>query len=400
MEFELILWGATGYTGQLVASYLAAHAPADLRWAIAGRDASKLARVRDALPPQRDIPFIIADSHDEASLRAMVARTRLVISTVGPYALHGTPLVAACAELGRDYVDLTGEPQWIRRNVQAFHATAVASRARVVHCCGFDCIPADLGLWLLHQTLAAPLRTAHLRVRRMRGGVSGGTLASMLQLMDERGRDPAAAAWANNSNALLPDAAVTPMPPRRVAYDATLASWTAPFVMDAIDVPVVHRTNALLGHAYGTAFAYDEAMCAPSRLKAELIAAGMKTALAATALSPLRAVLRRIATPPGQGPSTAARRAGRYEIVIHGEAMDGRRAQVVVADDRDPGYGGTSVMLAEAALCLLRDVPRAQERPNAHPGGIRTPASTMAAPLIERLRRTGMRFSTEPLASI
>ncbi len=141
-------------------------------------------------------------------------------------------------------------------------------------------------------------------------------------------------------------------------------------------------------------------MCAPSRLKAELLAAGMKTALAATALAPLRAVLRRLATPPGQGPSAAARRAGRYEIVVHGEAMDGRRAQVVVADDRDPGYGGTSMMLAEAALCLVRDVPRAQAQASAQPGGIRTPSSTMAAPLIERLRRAGMRFSAEPIASI
>jgi short subunit dehydrogenase-like uncharacterized protein len=403
--FDVVLWGATGYTGQLVAEYLTRSGPNELRLALAGRSEDKLRRVREELaglePRFADLPVVCADSHDRASLDALAAKTRVVCSTVGPYARYGSELVAACVEAGTDYCDLTGEPHWIRRMIDAHHRRATETGARIVCCCGFDSIPSDLGCFLLQQSAKErfdkPCRRVVLYVDRTRGGFSGGTVDSMKNLMEEAERDPWVRKVFADPYALNPegerqgpdgrdDMGVHRLPDGR---------WTAPFVMAAVNTRVVRRSNALMGYPYGKDFSYDERMRFPAGPKGLAIATGITGALgafaAAMALKPTRNLLARTILPkPGQGPTREQREEGMYRIRMEGEGTDARGSSFVmtvrIEGDRDPGYAETAKMLGESALCLaLDDLPTK--------GGLLTPASAMGMTLLERLRKADMTFA-------
>lgn len=396
-EFDLILWGATGFTGGLVAEYLAGAYGNGLRWAIAGRNAGKLEAVRAALAPAlRDtLPLVLADSADADSLRALAARTRVVCTTVGPYAKYGTPLVAACAAAGTDYCDLTGESQWMARVIAAHQAQAQASGARIVHTCGFDSVPFDMGVWQLQQVAkqrhGAYLPVVKGRMVSFRGGASGGTIASMMAMLEEAAADPAVRRLVADPYALYPpgvprgDAG----PDQRGAvFDPDFGQWTSPFIMAAINTRVVRRSNALLGLPWGVNFRYDEAVLNRSRGQALMASAATGAGMVTMALGPLRRVAQRFLPTPGEGPDRAQREAGHYDILFLGldPADRSRDTWLRVGGDLDPGYGSTARMLGEAAVCLASD-PRGVE------GGFWTPATALGAPYLERLRtRAGLRF--------
>ena len=378
-EFDIILFGATGFTGKLVADYLAQRGSDGLRWAFAGRAADKLAAARDELAI--DVPIVFADSHDAAALEAMCRRTAVVISTVGPYQLHGSKLIAACAATGTAYVDLCGEPAWMRRMIDAHHEEAQRSGARIVFSCGFDSIPFDLGVLTLQEAALArfgtPVPRIKARVRHMKGGFSGGTAASLKATLAAAARQPSLLGLLRDPFALTPGHAGPPQPGGLLPeYDPTLQSWVAPFIMAPINTKNVHRTNFLLGHRWGD-LVYDE-----------MVVAGLGDLgkAAAEALAKLNPFAGDKGPKPGEGPSKEERDAGHFDILFAGLMPDGTRIDAVVTGDSDPGYGCTSKMLAESALCLLRDVDTA--------GGIWTPGAIMGAPLRQRLiARAGMTFT-------
>ncbi len=416
-DFDLVLFGATGFTGRLVAEVLVKKRPA-LRWALAGRSRDKLEQIRGELavldPAARDLPLVIGDSLDPASVAAMVRRTRVVCTTVGPYARYGTALVAACAAEGVHYCDLTGEALYSRANIEQHHERAVATGARIVHCCGFDAIPSDLGVLTLHEHFKARgkrLAEAHLRVMKLKGGASGGTIASAVD-MAEQMRDPAIRKIALDPYALYPAGAARGEDRRDQTgwkretpwkHDEDGDRWTAPFVMAAINTRIVRRSNALLDFAYGKDFRYDEATDTGRGLKGFASAVAMSTALGAglglMALPATRGLLTRLLPKPGEGPSKEARDNGSFRILIHGTSPDGERADALVAGNHDPGYGETAIMLAESALCLAEDAlstPGRDGAPPQTPGGVLTPASSMGMTLVERLRKAGMTFEVKP----
>jgi len=400
---DVVAFGATSFVGQILCRYLLDQfgVRGELKWAIAGRSQAKLEALRDALGPEaRTLPLLVADAEDDDSLRKLCASTRVVVSTVGPYALHGEPMVEACAESGTDYCDLTGEVQWIRRMVQRHEAAARRSGARIVHCCGFDSLPSDLGVHFLQREatsrFGAPCARVKMRVKAMRGGFSGGTVASLMNLVKEAAADPALRKELADPYSLCPaGAASTVRQPevRGVEFDADFGAWVAPFVMSAINTRIVHRTNALSNHAYGTGFTYEEAMLTGRGLKGQLAGAatvaGLGGFMLAGAVAPLRGALERFVLPqPGQGPSLAEQRNGFFDLRFVGTAADGRQIRTKVTGDRDPGYGSTGKMLGQAAACLALDI--AKGRP---PGGFWTPATIFGDRLIERLRKhAGLTF--------
>jgi short subunit dehydrogenase-like uncharacterized protein len=400
---DVIVFGATGFTGRLVAEYLLATQGVGrgLRWALAGRSQAKLEAVREEIGAPAALPLITTDARDATALAALVRKTRVVITTVGPYTLLGEPLLAACAAAGTDCVDLCGEPLWMADMISRHHATAQASGARIVHSCGFDSIPFDLGVLFL-QTAAnrrwgAPLPTVHGLVRVMKGAISGGTAASLLATVQAIARQPALSRTLADPFALTPGPAGPYQPDSAHAlFDPLAPGWTAPFVMAAINTKNVHRTNALRGHAYGRDFVYAERELKgdgpAGHLRAKIAARRTRLQNALLGLAPARALIRRFALPaPGKGPSPAQQQAGRYELLFVGQAADGRSLRAVVKGDRDPGYGSTSKMVSESALCLLHDVDR-----SATPGGLWTPAAAMGLALVERLRaRAGLSFELE-----
>lgn len=399
---DVVVFGATGFTGRLVAEYLNARYGADqsVAWAMAGRRLDKLRQVRAEIGAPESLPLIEADAADPRSLQAMVARTRVVISTVGPYQLHGEPLLQACVQAGTDYVDLCGEPAWMAQMITRHAERARASRARIVFSCGFDSIPFDLGVVYLQDCAARrfgePLVRVRGRVKVMRGTFSGGTLASALATIEAARRDPAVTQVMKDPFALTPGFRGPSQPdPDGAAYDDAANSWTAPFVMAPINTKNVHRTNALLRHPWGQAFVYDERMMTGDGRGGAARARGMarKARLQTLLLGwrPSRELLRRIALPkPGEGPSAAERERGRYEVVFIGDTADGRRLSAVVKGDRDPGYGSTSKLVAESALCL-RDLDRSKVG-----GGIWTPGASMGLALAHRLsERAGLSFAIE-----
>jgi len=404
-EYDLVLMGATGFTGRLVAEYLMARhgAGGDLRWALAGRSQDKLGRIRAELGADADsLPAIVADSHDPHSLDALARRTKVICTTVGPYALHGSDLVAACAANGTDYCDLSGEVPWMRRMLDTHREAARASGARIVHCCGFDSIPSDLGVWFAQQEarerFGKALERVRLRVKAAKGGLSGGTFASMLNIVAESRRDEDTAKILKNPYALCPaDARKGPRQPyvSGPKHDDVVGAWTAPFIMAAINTRVVHRSNALQEHAYGENFRYDEAVLTGTglggRLKAVAVSAGMGAFALGAAFSPTRALLGKLVLPrPGEGPSAEQREAGFFNIVIEGRTAAGNSLRVRVRGDRDPGYGSTSKMIGEAAVCLARDVGDDVS------GGFWTPATALDGKLLARLRQhAGVTFEVE-----
>jgi len=385
-DFDLVVFGATGFTGRLVVEYLLSSPSAvGQRWAMAGRSAAKLAELRDEVGAPADTPLFVVDGRDAASLKALTACTRLVLTTVGPYQLHGSDLVAACAAAGIDYVDLCGEPAWMRQMIDAHEATARASGARIVFSCGFDSIPFDLGVWLLQcemtQRYSHPAAHVRGRVRKMKGSFSGGTAASLRATLDAARARPDVAELLRNPFALTPGFEGPKQPSgSRPLFEKATGSWAAPFVMAAINTRNVHRSNFLLGHAYGVDFAYDEMILTGSGDKGEAVA---------KALAEDKSLAADDGPKPGEGPSRAEREAGFYELLFVGEDTEGHVLRVVVNGDRDPGYGSTSKMIAEAALCLLHDS-------TGTPGGIWTPAAAMGQALIARLQRhAGLSFSVQ-----
>jgi len=402
-DLDLIVFGATGFTGRLVAEYLLATqgVGSDLRWALAGRSMARLQALRDEIGAPATLPLIATDAIDAKATAALARGTRAVITTVGPYQLHGEPLLAACAAAGTDYVDLCGEPGWMASMIARHHATAQKTGARVVFSCGFDSIPFDLGVLFLQtealRRFGAPLPEVHALVRVMKGGFSGGTAASLLATMEAIGRDPALARTMADPFALTPGFTGPDQPDSRAAeFDKLAPGWTAPFVMAAINTKNVHRTNALRGHAYGRDFVYVErelkgdGAVGEQRARAAARASRLQNGL--LGFAPTRALIRRFALPqPGQGPSASQRERGRYEVLFVGRAADGRTLRAVVKGDRDPGYGSTSKMISESALCLVNGVDR-----RATPGGLWTPGAAMGLALVDRLRaRAGLSFELE-----
>ncbi|WP_447728560.1 saccharopine dehydrogenase family protein [Sphingomonas koreensis] len=382
-ELDLIVYGATGFTGRLVAEYLAQrYGDGSVKWAMAGRSLTKLEQVRDEIGAPASTPLIAANADDPASLRAMTARAQVVISTVGPYQLYGSDLVAACVETGTGYVDLCGEPNWMHDMIAQHDAAARASGARIVFSCGFDSIPFDLGVWTVQQAAKAkfgePAPRVKGRVRKMQGTFSGGTFAS--------GKATAAAAARNPAvfKVLLDPFALTPgfegpSQPKGIMpeYDEAVGGWVAPFMMAVINTKNIHRTNFLAHHPYGRDFRYDEMMVAPG-----LGDLGKAAAEAIAKMNPMNSDK---GPAPGEGPSREDREAGFYEIDFIAEMPSGERLTATVAGDRDPGYGSTCKMIAESALCLLRDVDGG--------GGIWTPGALMAGPLKARLEaNAGLTF--------
>jgi short subunit dehydrogenase-like uncharacterized protein len=403
-ELDVVVYGATGFVGRLTAEYLASHAPADARIGLGGRSESRLAEVRTGLGARAaGWPLIVADSGDAAALGALAARTTVVATTVGPYAAYGLPLVEACATAGTHYADLTGEVLFMRETIDRFDAVAVGTGARIVHNCGFDSIPSDLGVLLLAEAAreagAGELEDTTMVVRSMRGGFSGGTLASMKGQLDEMRSDKAKARIVVDPYALSPDRPSEP----DLGSERDLSSierdpelgWLAPFVMASINTRVVRRSNALQDWAYGRRFRYREVMGFGSGLdapvKAGAVFAGVAGLGAGFSFGPTRSLLDRVLPGPGEGPSESVREKGSFKIVHHARTSSGASFEAKVAAKGDPGYKATAVMLGEAALCLARDGDALPER-----AGVLTPATAMGMVLVERLRAAGQTYEVAP----
>ncbi|PHR90875.1 MAG: saccharopine dehydrogenase [Robiginitomaculum sp.] len=386
-EFDLVVYGATGFTGRLIAEYLAKHyGNDDVKWAMAGRSDAKLAQVRDLIHAPADTPLIIADSSDPSSLKALAERTKVVITTVGPYQLYGVPMLEACIAAGTDYVDLCGEPAWMHDTVLEYHDAAKASGARIVHSCGFDSIPFDLGVYFLQQhaikTTGAPIARVKGRMRKMRGETSGGTAASFMETMARVQREPEVMNWLKDPFSLCPDFDGPKQPHgAKPIYDEDLGTWAAPFIMASINTKNVHRSNALLGHQYGADFVYDE-MVQTGPGEAGEAAANAVASSGGMDKNPPK---------PGEGPSQESRDAGFYDAMFTGLSVENTRITAGVTGDKDPGYGSTSKMIAEAAICLARDVSHDDVA-----GGVLTPAPAMGQALIDRLvANAGLTFTIE-----
>lgn len=387
-KFDIVVYGATGFTGQLVAEYLATHYRGDpqLKWAMAGRSLDKLARVRDEIGAPADTALIVADASDPASLNAMLGQTKSVISTVGPYQFYGNELLAACAASGTDYFDLCGEPVWMRQMIDKHEAEAKASGARIVFSCGFDSVPFELGTFFVQEearrVFGAPASRVKGRVRAMRGTLSGGTAASAKATFDAVAKDLSLVAILNDPFALTPGFSGAKQPrANKAAYEDDLQSWTAPFMMALINTRNVHRSNMLMGFPYGKEFVYDEMVLTGPGDRGE---ANAKKVMAANSekTGPN-------APKPGEGPSKEERENGLYDLLYVAVAPDGRQVRISVKGDRDPGYGSTSKMISECAICLLRDTPDV-------PAGIWTPGAAMQDKLIKRLvDHAGLTFAVE-----
>lgn len=395
-DLDVVIYGATGYTGRLVAEAMTKQyggggatggAGGDVRWAMAGRSREKLEAVREEIGAPAETPLIVADANDPEALAAMVESTKVVCTTVGPYQLYGVPLVAACAEAGTGYVDLCGEPAWMAEMIDRYHERARQTGSRIVFSCGFDSIPFDLGVFFLQQRakeeLGGPVSRVKGRVRAMQGKFSGGTAASLSATMAAARKDPAVRAVMQDFFALTPGFEGPPQPDgMQPMEDPALGAWVAPFIMAPINTRNVHRSNFLMGHPYGRDFVYDEMMVVGPGERGE------QAAKALAGASPLAGD----APKPGEGPTKEEREAGHYDVLFIGESgdgQDGRSIRVAVKGDLDPGYGSTSRMIAESAVCLAKDEGVTE-------GGIYTPAAAFGSALITRLRENaGLAFERE-----
>ncbi|MFT6052625.1 MAG: short subunit dehydrogenase-like uncharacterized protein [Halioglobus sp.] len=385
-EFGIIVYGATGYTGKLVCEYLHAQygTDSDVKWAMAGRSLEKLEAVRADLGISEAVPLVVADASSLDSIESLASRTKVVLTTVGPYQLYGSDLVAACAKAGTDYVDLCGEPAWMHEMIAAHGDAAKASGARIVFSCGFDSVPFDLGILFLQEAaqtqLGAVATRVKGRVRTMKGAFSGGTLASFKATMAAAGKDRSLIAILMNPFSLTEGFTGPEQPPGTAPqYDEALESWAAPFVMATINTKNIHRSNYLLSHQYGEDFVYDEMMLTGPGEQGE----AMANAVAADTS------MAEDTTQPGEGPTKEERENGRYDVLFVGTTADGQSIRASVQGELDPGYGSTSRMIAESAICLLLN-------PELASGGIWTPASALGTPLISRLQEyAGLTFKLE-----
>lgn len=408
-EFDVVLFGATGFVGALTAAHLAEHGEG-IRIALAGRSLDRLEAVRARLGASAaDWPVIEVDATDEPGLRSLAARTTVLVTTVGPYAAHGRQVVAACAEEGTQYADLTGEVLFVRWSLDTIAARAAETGARIVHACGFDSIPSDLGVLVTAERAAADgegsLTDTVLTVTSMRGGLSGGTIDSARQQAITARSDPAARSTLSDPYGLSPRRDAEPPAERRrpdgplgairrfvpIDRDPTTGRWNGPFVMASFNTRIVRMSNALTDWSYGRQFRYREVMDFGSSPVSPVMAAGLALglggALAGLSWSPTRAVLDRFLPKPGEGPSAAQRAAGRFRMQIRATTTSGAHYRTKVGADHDPGYDGTAIMLGQAALCLARDGDRLPDR-----AGVLTPATAMGDVLVERLRAQGFTF--------
>lgn len=386
-DFDVIVYGATGFTGRLVAEYLAERygVGGDVRWAMAGRSADKLAAVRDEIGAPKETPFVVADAAEPESLRDMARQCACVLTTVGPYQLYGSDLVAACAETGADYVDLCGEPAWMHQMILAHEDKAKETGARIVFSCGFDSIPIDLGILFLQEeaqkTFGRTMTKVRGRVRAMKGTFSGGTAASLKATMAAAAKDPAVLQVLRDPFSLAPGFTGPKQPSgSKPIYEEDLGSWSAPFIMAPINVRNVHRSNFLMNHAYGEDFTYDEM---------KLTGPGEEGEAMAQHVANDKSMNSDDGPKPGEGPSKEVRDNGLFDMLFIGEDDQGNTLKVGVSGDKDPGYGSTSKMIAEAAVCLVKDKANT-------PGGIFTTAPGMGMALIHRLEaNAGLRFQVE-----
>ncbi len=391
-QLDIVVFGATSFVGKILTDYMhrTYGVGKDLKWGIGGRSEKKLQDLKESLGASaKDLPVITADASDDTALKNLCDQTRVVVSTVGPYALYGEPLVRVCAETGTDYCDLTGEVQWIRKMIEKYEDKAKTSGARIVHCCGFDSIPSDMGVWFLQQQaqeqFGQPALDVRMRVKVAKGGLSGGTVASMMNVAKEAGSDPQLRKELANPFSICPKEHLSSrrQPSIKSAeYDEDFGVWLAPFVMGAINTRVVHRSNALQQAGYGKEFTYDEAMMVGKGMKGRLRGYGITGAMGAfftaSAIGPTRWLVEKLVPSPGEGPSPEEQEKGFFDLRFIGKTEDGRKLITKVTGDRDPGYGSTGKMLGEAAMCLANDVAD-------KPGGFWTPASLLDGKLLERL---------------
>lgn len=396
-EYDLVLYGATGFVGRLTARHLAASAPPGTRIALGGRSREKLEALRSDLgSPADSWDLVVVDSADRPALDRLVRSATAVATSVGPYARYGHHLVAACAEAGTHYADLTGEVLFVKECAESLHDVAARTGARIVHSCGYDSVPSDLGVLLLHERAAADGAgelTETVLKARMRGGVSGGTVDSLRNQVDTVRHDSRLRAVITDPYALSPQRDAEPnlkddpdvFPPRR---DPLLGEWVAPFVMGPYNTRVVRRSNALTGWAYGRFFRYREVMAFGTTPAGAAMAAGVTAGLVATvaamAVPPLRLALDRVLPEPGKGPSTRTMDGGSFRSEIHSVTSGGRRMTAVVAADGDPGYKATAVMFGESALALALDEESLPDR-----AGVLTPATGIGTALARRLQAAG-----------
>ncbi len=398
-KYDIIVWGASGFTGRLVAEYLFEQYGVNdsLKWAMAGRNKAKLEAVRAEVADDT-VPLVLADSQDMASLDAMTKSATVICTTVGPYAKYGDKLVEACINNQTHYCDLAGEVQWMRRMIDKHHDAAKANGTKIVHTCGFDSIPSDMGVYFVQQEAikqtGKPAQKIEMRVKAMKGGMSGGTYASMSEMKAEAEKDKSIYGILADPYALNPEGERSG-PDRKdlmkVVYDETSKSWIMPFVMAGINTRVVRRSNALANYPYGKDFQYDEAMLSGDgiggRLKGLATAGVMGIVMMAKPGSLLKKGVDKMLPEPGEGPNATERKNGFYNLLFNATLADGSIARGKVTGDRDPGYGSTSKMLAESAICLaVDDIPDM--------GGMLTPAVAMGDALLKRLQdNAGLTFS-------
>ena len=405
-KYDLVIMGATGFTGRLTAEYLAVNYGVkndQFTWAIAGRNKSKLLKLKGHLarfdPDAGSLPILIAESSDRESLDAMTSQTKVVITTVGPYLKYGADLVVSCAENGTNYCDITGEVLFIRNSIDHNFKTAQQNLCRIVHCCGFDSVPSDLGVLFLQDNsqkiYGVPCDHVRLYVRSTKGGVSGGTIDSMINTRDHLRMDLKLRGLLGNPYALNPEE--DPSGPdesdlKSVEWDHRMKCWTGPFVMAGINTRVVRRTNALLNNRYGTDFRYSEVLSFPNGavgwMRANLLLLGMGCFIGAIKFSLSRRLLQNIFLPkPGQGPSRKKRDNGHFHMMIEGTTKNNNALRVSVKGDRDPGYAGTAQMLTESALCMIMNEDKLPDR-----YGVLTPAVAFGDTPIKRLAGKGIEF--------
>jgi short subunit dehydrogenase-like uncharacterized protein len=402
-KFDIIIFGATSFVGQILTRYMLSQFTIEskLKWAIAGRSQNKLDELKLSLGAAgKDLDILVADASDENSLRALCQSTRVIVSTVGPYALYGEPMVKTCVALGTDYCDLTGEVQWIAKMLERYEDVAKITGARIVHSCGFDSVPSDLGVYFLQQhakqQFGQTCSNIKMRVKKMKGAASGGTVASMTNIFKEVASNPALRKVLANPYAICPPNhgnTVRQESMNRPQYDNDFNSWVAPFVMAVINTRIVHRSNALVENGYSQHFDYNEAMLTGRGLMGRGIAAGVGVGLGGFAMAavipPTRWVMEKFILPkPGEGPSLEAQEKGFYDLRFYGKTDSGHEIRCKVTGDQDPGYGSTAKMLAQAAACLVQDISKAKVQ-----GGFWTPASIFGSTLITRLEKyAGLTF--------
>ncbi|MBE9100498.1 saccharopine dehydrogenase family protein [Vacuolonema iberomarrocanum] len=395
--YDVVLYGASGFVGRQTVAYFARHAVAQgIRWAIAGRNRQKLEAVRDQVGVAVDV--LVADSQDQPAVDAIVAQTRVLLTTAGPFALYGTPLVDACVRFKTHYVDITGETPWVRSLIDRYHTQAAVDGTRIIPCCGFDSVPSDLGTFLvvrhMQQKFGLPCRQVNAYFQA-NGGFNGGTLASAFNLYDS-----GAATQYDNPFLLNPVDSATPTEiaqnrdPQLPAFDADVNTWVAPFFMGPVNTRIVRRSQALYSQwqsSYGAHFAYQEYFKADEPLawaKATGITAGLSLLIGTMQQPPLRSLLQPLLPQPGSGPSEHTMNNGWFSCELIGTAEDGRKVRGLIRDNGDPGNRATVKFVCEAALGLALQT---QELPGgAARGGVLTPATGLGHVLANRLQRAGV----------